>query len=336
VGKASSTDDPLELYDRLVMSGQAPPIDEFVARYPEQPSLRDDIVALERLRGDLDRATRGWSQAAEEWPARIGGLRLTARLGEGGGGVVFAAEDESGQRVAVKVLRHVSAIVMHRLEREVRLAARLEHPGIARVIGSGIEGHRAYLVSELIEGRSLRDVLQQRSTPFVPQEAMRIALGVAEALAHAHANGVVHRDVKPSNIMLTPAGGAKLIDFGLAVEPDLAGDRITMTGIFVGSHNYAAPEQLRGEKHAVGPWSDTYALGATLFEMLTGQTPFQAATAAARAQQSEREPATGPHAYNAEVSGPLDGLVLRALAPKIRRRFADGGALATALRRCLR
>ncbi|MEE8409995.1 MAG: serine/threonine-protein kinase, partial [Myxococcota bacterium] len=146
--------------------------------------------------------------------------------------------------------------------------------------------------------------------------------------------GVIHRDVKPSNIMVTFDGTAKLIDFGIAVGDDVTIDRVTRTGAFIGSHDFAAPEQLRGETNAIGSWTDTYALGATLYEMLTLHTPFESATFADRLACVDEPPPYTPRHYNARVPSALDSLVNRALHPVADRRFHDGRELSDALRAC--
>jgi hypothetical protein len=163
---------------------------------------------------------------------------------------------------------------------------------------------------------------------------VRLATEIADALAHAHGRGVIHRDVKPSNVIVTLDGHAKLIDFGIAVTSEDDSDRLTRTGMFIGSHGYAAPEQLRGEHDEVGPWTDTYALGATLFEMLTQRTPFEAATYADRLGRAGEPPPCGPRHHNRKVPRALDALVMRALHPDPKVRFHDGEELAEALREC--
>jgi hypothetical protein len=163
---------------------------------------------------------------------------------------------------------------------------------------------------------------------------VRLGTEIADALAHAHSRGVIHRDVKPSNIIVTLDGRAKLIDFGIAVTSENHDDRLTRTGTFIGSHGYAAPEQLRGEHDSVGPWTDTYALGATLFEMLTQRTPFETATFADRLVHVDAAPPFGPRHFNRRVPRGLDALVMRALDPDPVQRFQDGEEMAEALRGC--
>ena len=141
----------------------------------------------------------------------------------------------------------------------------------------------------------------------------------ALALAHAHERGVVHRDIKPSNVMFTLEGQLKVIDFGLALPLSEGGDRLTQEGAFLGSPRYAAPEQLRGEHAAVGPWTDTFALGATLFELVTGQPPFAPASVAERRARPEDRLLHGARQLNPAVSGALDELLERVHAVRCIR-----------------
>jgi serine/threonine-protein kinase len=208
------------------------------------------------------------------------------------------------------------------------------------------------LVTELVAGASLKDLLkraaQRRARSARERDAVRLigaeapaapssvracvdlAHQVADALAHAHERGVVHRDVKPSNIMVTPDGRARLIDFGIALATD-GGERITRTGVFLGSHEYAAPEQLCGDKHEIGPWTDCYALGATLFELLTLKTPFDGMGLGPRIARADAKPDATARDLNRGVDRSLDGVVMRALHPARRKRFGDGAELAAAL-----
>lgn len=355
----SSNEDPLELYDALVMAGRAPDPAEFAARYVDDAGLLEKINALDALRSELDAMVDHVADDSGERPTELGGYRLVEVIGRGGMGEVFLGEAiDGGRRCAVKLLRRSSPTAIKRFRREARLASGLSHPGIAEVYDHGVENGHTYLVVELVPGFSLKQMLAARAErlrqpkrqgrhrdevrQFVPGQeippaprrltrSVDLARQVAEALAHAHAHGVIHRDIKPSNIMVSFDGTARLIDFGIALESD-RDERITRTGVFIGSHDYAAPEQLRGDKKSIGTWTDTYALGATLFELLTHRTPFDGAALGPRIARAAERPPEGAREINSKIPRALDALVMRALHPSPKKRFRDGARMAQALR----
>ncbi|HEX2161922.1 MAG TPA: serine/threonine-protein kinase [Thermoleophilaceae bacterium] len=216
----------------------------------------------------------------------LGRYRLGERLGAGGFGVVWRAHDERLERdVAVKVVPFGGdAGDEARIQREAVAAARLNHPGIVALYELGHDEHAAYLVSELVEGATLADLTREGAVS--DRDVAKIGAALCEALEHAHARGVVHRDVKPGNVMVLaePAAGAgfaKLTDFGIARLA--TGDALTATGDIVGTLAYMAPEQAEGG--AVGPEGDVYSLALTLYEAWTGSNPVRGASPAATARQ---------------------------------------------------
>ena len=221
---------------------------------------------------------RGWCSAATAW---------IAGSGAGGFGVVWLAWDEKLEReVAVKAMPHERGSG-ERVEREARAAARLNHPGIVAVYELAFDDHEVYLVSELVRGRTLAELLHAGAVS--DRDVARIGVLLCEALAHAHARGVVHRDVKPQNVMVVaePAAGAgfaKLADFGVAHVA--SGDPLTRTGDVIGTLAYMAPEQAEGEP--VTPASDVYSLALTLYEAWTGGNPVRAGGMAATARRLGR------------------------------------------------
>ncbi|HXG61072.1 MAG TPA: bifunctional serine/threonine-protein kinase/formylglycine-generating enzyme family protein [Planctomycetota bacterium] len=199
----------------------------------------------------------------------FGRYELLEEIGRGGAGAVYRALDrELGRVVALKTLRdpEPGPAARERFLREARLAARLEHPHIVRIFEAGEHEGRPYYTMPLLEGAPLR-------SPLAPERAAALLAPVARAVAHAHAAGVVHRDLKPENILLC-AGGPVVTDFGTArAEDDV---RLTETGELLGTPAYMAPEQIAGRAHEAGPKADVYALGAILFELVTGRLPYEA------------------------------------------------------------
>src|ERR671938_998777 len=213
----------------------------------------------------------------------LGRYRMERRLGAGGFGVVWLAWDEKLEReVAVKVIPRERG-EGERVEREARAAARLNHPGIVAVYELASDEHDVYLVSELVRGRTLAEL--SRAGAVADRDVARIGIALCDALEHAHARGVIHRDVKPGNVMVVAdpavgAGFAKLADFGVAHVA--TADALTRTGDIVGTLAYMAPEQAEGAR--VTPACDVYSLALTLYEAWTGKNPVKGASPAATAR----------------------------------------------------
>jgi eukaryotic-like serine/threonine-protein kinase len=254
---------------------------------------------------------------------------LEQRLASGGSAEVWRGRDTVLERpVAVKVLhRHLLAdpATRARLILEARAAASLSHPGIVAVYDVAIdEEASAAVILELVEGESLADRLK-REGALPPRAAVRIAAEVAEALAHAHGRGVVHRDVKAANVLLGVNGEARLADFGIARLLEDEAQRLTDTGTIAGTLRYLAPEQLRGEP--AGPPADVYALGVLLTEMVSGQPPYQVSSPVALAE-AQRTP---PLAIEGAPPS-LSAIVRPTLDPDPEGRPSSAGALAAELR----
>ena len=261
-------------------------------------------------------------------PAAIGPYRIRRAIGAGGMGVVYQAEDTRlGRVVALKALAPDATgdpVRRERLRREARAAAALSHPGIAIVYAlEDIEG-ALYVASEFVEGETLREELQRG--PLAADRVISTGVAVADALAAAHARGLVHRDIKPENVMRAADGGIKILDFGLAhdlggtVAP--GGERLTGDGTTLGTPAYMSPEQIR--HRPVDGRADLFALGALLYELTTGTNPFAADTPAASiANVLEHDPAPLP--------GGLGDVVSRCLAKDPVDRFASAESLRDAL-----
>jgi len=256
--------------------------------------------------------------------------RLDEPLATGGMGTVYRAFDQSlGRPVAVKVLRNSlvsDPTFIERFRREARAAGALSHAGVAKVFDYGERGGEPFIVMELVEGHNLAQRIAERG-PLPWREACVIGAQVARALAAAHALGLVHRDVKPANILLDPGGFAKVTDFGIARAAQAT--TLTRTGMVLGSANYVAPEQAQGI--TVKAAADQYSLGCVLFEAICGQPPYRGANAVAIATQHVDAPVPNPHDRVPDLPGHVAALLMRALAKNPADRFPSAAAMAEAL-----
>jgi hypothetical protein len=258
----------------------------------------------------------------------IGGYVLEAKLGQGGMGSVFVAHhpEAPGRKVALKVMHGNEAGTPERaarFEREIHaLAATTAHPGIVKIFACGIEGTRPWYVMELVEGISLGKLA---ASPLDPRRAARILCDVADAIDHVHAHGVIHRDVKPDNIMVEADDRARVCDFGLARILESA--RLTRTGAMLGTPAFAAPELLGDGADRADARADVYGLGATLFYALVGRAPFEAATVVELLGKVVGEPAPRPGALRPGVPRELDAICARALARDPADRYPSAAAL---------
>lgn len=269
---------------------------------------------------------------AQPWQRLLAGRYfLEERIAAGGMATVWRAYDETLARtVAVKILHaHLSADedVRARFRREAVTAAKLVHPGIVGLYDTGEEGEVTFLVLEFVDGVTLRDLLMGRERLDVG-EASAIGARVAEALGYAHARGLVHRDVKPANILIASDGTVKLADFGIAQVAESARD-LTQTGTVLGTAAYVAPEQVRGE--TLDGRADLYALGCVLYETICGHRPFAGPSSVSLAARRLTEDPLPLRAIRPDVPRALDEIVMTALQREVDARFADGAAFAQAL-----
>ena len=250
-------------------------------------------------------------------------------LGQGGMARVHRGLDRQLRRqVAIKVLAPPfdrDRSFVERFRREARAAAGLSHPNIVSVFDSGSDDGTHFIVTELVEGETLADRLR-RDGPMPPAEAVAVAADVTRALAVAHERGLIHRDIKPGNVMLLPDGRVKVVDFGIARAA--GSDTLTNTGVVLGSTAYLSPEQAGGQP--VDERADLYALGCVLYEMLTGQVPFSADTLIATMYRHVNEDAPPPSTI-APVQPELEDVVMRCLEKDPKRRFASASELEAAL-----
>ncbi len=348
-----------------VESGGDAALDEFIADHQGRADEIRRFVADLRTRGLLDPARA----LDAPLPERLGEFRLIRRLGSGGMGVVWLAEQETLKRkVALKILQPAQLLFPHareRFRREIDSVARLEHPGIVRVLTVGDDVGLPWFAMEHVAGASLSEVLRElagrdpatvtaadlretiariaaRNADGDPlagdevlaqrvfggtfaQACLAIAAQAAEALAHAHARGVLHRDVKPSNVMVTPDGRARLVDFGLA---QLEGaTRLTRSGANPGSLPYMSPEQIDGHA-ALDARTDLYSLGVTLYELLTLRPAFDSESSELTRRRILAGDAAPPRRLHAGLPRDVETVCMTAMQRDPRRRHADAAALA--------
>jgi eukaryotic-like serine/threonine-protein kinase len=255
-----------------------------------------------------------------------GRYKLEAKLGSGGMSTVYLARDGTLDRaVAVKVMHREMSEQADQLERfrqEARAVAKLSHPNVVAVIDAGEDGGHPYIVFEYVEGETLKQRIA-RLGPLDTQEALAYAIEIARGLTVAHARNMVHRDIKPQNVLIDAEGRAKLTDFGISRQ--LEQDGMTATGRVLGTTDYVAPEQAMG--HAVDPRSDLYSLGVVLYEMLTGQVPFQADSQVGVAMKHVNEELPDVQQRRPEVSAAAALVVERATTKDPAQRYQEVGEM---------
>ncbi|MBL7202032.1 MAG: serine/threonine-protein kinase PknK, partial [Anaerolineae bacterium] len=260
----------------------------------------------------------------------IGSYLVVEVLGEGGMATVYKAFHSRLERyVALKFIHPDLIHDLAAFEREARLLARLSHPNIVQIYDYGEEEGRPFLVIEYVAGGTLRDWLAEEGTLSLDR-ALPILRHVADALDHAHGQSIVHRDVKPSNVMLTPDGRALLADFGISRLTGPEG-HITQTETTTGTPAYMSPEQVTPQLAPVGPRSDVYSLGIVVYEMLTGHLPFAASSPLEAIVLRLQEPPVPPRTHNPDLPEAVERAVLRALAKDPEGRYPGAGAFVEAL-----
>src|SRR3954466_9499644 len=250
-----------------------------------------------------------------------GRYRLEAKLGSGGMSTVYLARDETLDRsVAIKVMhREMSeqADQLQRFRQEARAVAKLSHPNVVGVIDAGEDGGYPYIVLEYVEGETLKQRIDRLGRLPV-DEAAAYGIEIGRGLAAAHAQRLIHRDVKPQNVLIDAEGRAKVTDFGIARS--LESDGLTAAGRVLGTTDYVSPEQAIGD--GATQQSDIYSLGVCLWEMLTGEVPFKGENQVAVAMQHVRDPIPNVTAYRPEVSAVLASIVDKATRKELKNRYA--------------
>jgi eukaryotic-like serine/threonine-protein kinase len=274
-------------------------------------------------------------------PRTLGGrYQLGDLLGRGGMAEVHIGRDTRlGRTVAIKLLRTDLArdpSFQNRFRREAQSAASLNHPNIVAVYDTGEEplpdgsGVAPYIVMEYVQGETLRDVLRS-GRRLLPERSLEIAEGLLAALDYSHRHGIIHRDVKPGNVMLTPSGQVKVMDFGIARALADSAATMTQTSAVLGTAQYLSPEQARGE--TVDARSDVYSAGCLLYELLTGRPPFTGDSPVSVAYQHVREYAVPPSQLDAEIPPSYDAVVMKSLAKDPAQRYQTAAEMAADLER---
>jgi serine/threonine-protein kinase len=351
-GACDASEAALELINQEIilrqMRGDQPVIDDYL---PEFAELCETLTKLFDVHGVLavsivDGEPRGAAatQSAVAQPRlrlpvslpEIAGYQVERVLGHGGVGVVYLARHIALQRqVALKLLHEeyqTQSDHRARFEREAAALARCKHPNLVQIHEIGEHDGRLFLALEYVEGGTLAWKLA--GAPEPPRQAAELVETLARAIEHAHSRGVVHRDLKPGNILLTVDGQPKITDFGLAKIVEAATQ--TDTGAILGTLAYMAPEQARGGAIKAGPLSDIHGLGAIFYEMLTGQPPYRAETHAAMLQKLMTDDVAAPSTYQAGLPRDLEAICLKCLEKSPQKRYATAVALAEDLRRFLR
>ncbi len=276
-------------------------------------------------------------------PTVGGRYQLGELLGRGGMAEVRKGIDTRlGRVVAVKRLRTdlaSDATFQARFRREAQSSASLNHPAIVAVYDTGEEMStdgsdvaQPYIVMEYVAGRTLRDIVRE-GRKILPERALEISSGVLSALDYSHRAGIIHRDIKPGNVMLTPSGDVKVMDFGIARAMSDASSTMTQTAAVVGTAQYLSPEQARGE--TVDSRSDVYSAGCLLYELLTGRPPFVGDSPVAVAYQHVREPAVPPSDHDTDLPPEIDAIVMKALAKRVEDRYQSAAAMRSDIERYL-
>jgi serine/threonine-protein kinase len=260
--------------------------------------------------------------------------RVEGVVGRGGMGQVFRVTDQqTGRALALKVLKPLDGEDpdrARRFSREIQILTRIHHPAVLRILDWGESPSGLFFVTELVDGEDLKMSIRRRG-PWPPAEAAALGATIAEALAAAHAQGIVHRDVKPNNVMIAADGSVRLLDFGLARGAGIDLTTLTRTGTILGTPGYMSPEQF--DTHGVDERSDLYSLGVVLFEVVTGRLPFTGQTPIAVAIGHKTEPPPLPRSLRPGIPAWLEHVIMRCLEKDPARRFATAAELAAELRR---
>jgi serine/threonine protein kinase len=283
----------------------------------------EDISVTKTMETPIEVLTRGITIAER--------YEIVEELGKGGMGRVYKVRDKGiKENVALKLLKSEIASdekTIERFRNELKIARRVSHKHVCRMYDIGKEEERCFITLEYVEGEDLKNHIKRKGL-LPTDDAISIAIQVCEGLGEAHRLGVVHRDLKPQNIMIDKEGQAKIMDFGIARSLEAPG--VTATGMIIGTPNYISPEQAEGEE--ADHRSDIYALGVILYEMMTGEVPFKGETAFSVALKHKAQPPTDPRKWNPEISDDLSRLILICMEKDRERRYQSAENLLADLR----
>jgi serine/threonine protein kinase len=300
------------------------PVERSIKSLPARSSPEDPALPLAPETSD---------DPAAAAPPQIPGFVILDVLGRGGMGVVYKARDLHHKRLVALKMILVGDLAgkqeLARFRTEAQAIARLQHPNIVQLYESGEFDGRPFFSLELIEAGSLADQLD--GTPWPARKAARLVRTLARAVHHAHQSSIIHRDLKPANVLLAADGTPKITDFGLAKQLDTSGCH-TPSDAVLGTPSYMAPEQA-GQAQRVGPAADVYALGAILYELLTGEPPFQGATTLDIIMQVVADDPVSPRLLRPNLPGDLETICLKCLRKDPSKRYPSAQALANDLRR---
>jgi eukaryotic-like serine/threonine-protein kinase len=332
----------LDEVTRQRQQGRPPDLDDLGRAHPDLIDELLQLLNVAHLAEQFGPSSSGRATVAQSGPPAKGpsgplprtfdGYELLEELGRGGMGVVYKAWESSLKRfVALKMLLRgetASADDVSRFRTEAQSAAGLAHPNIVPVYKVGEHDGRAYFSMQYVEGTTL--AARVAAGPLRPDEAARLVAAIARAVEHAHHAGILHRDLKPSNVLLDIDGNPLVTDFGLAKQV-AGGASLTGSGAIVGTPSYMAPEQAEGRTKEVGREADVYALGAILYELLTGRPPFQAASAVDVLLLVRSEEPVPPRRLNPKIDPDLELVCLKCLEKRPEHRYRTAGALAADL-----
>ena len=337
----SPIDQVIDEFVSRTQSGESPSIESYCIANPELAdeirklfpvlAMLNTVVESETLVSKSSRSLNATREHTFEVPCEFGRYRLEKELGRGGMGTVYLAYDPQLDRhTAIKIPRFKSEKLAERFRREARLMAKVEHPSLCPIYDVGSIDGLDFLSMAFVEGRSLDEIIEE-SGSLTESEAAKIGTHVAEAVAAIHQSGMVHRDIKPGNVMISTEGRVFLMDFGLAFSPGELDESLTQEGEVVGSPAYLAPEQIESEIGEVGPQTDAYTLGVLLFEMVTGHRPFQGSAPRLMRQIATADPPK-LSTIRADTSRRLDEICHKLLRRSPSDRLLSAGELANELR----